>query len=73
MKIEVHDYTIADGFFAVISGGGGGGEGWELVGPVRPSPKEAKKALKRLITEAYIEVCIPKKVRKMIKKYKGEK
>ena len=68
MKIEVHDYTIADGFFAAISG-----DGWELVGPVRPSPKEAKKALKRLITEAYIEVCIPKKVRKMIKKYKGEK
>ena len=71
MKIEVHGYTIADGFFAVISGDGG--DGWELVGPVCPSPKEAKKALKRLITEAYIEVCIPKKVRKMIKKYKGEK
>ena len=67
MKVEVRARATG-GFYARIGGGS-----WELVGPVRPSPKEAKKALKRLITEAYIEVCIPKKVRKMIKKYKGEK
>ena len=67
MKVEVREWATGE-FCAHIDGGS-----WHLVGPACPSPKEAKKALKRLITEAYIEVCIPKKVRKMIKKYKGEK
>ena len=65
MKVEVRARATG-GFCAHIGGGS-----WHLVGPFCPSPKEAKKALKRLITEAYIEVCIPKKVRKMIEKYKG--
>ena len=47
---------------------------WFINGPFKPTEKEAKRALKELITQAYIEVCIPKKVRKYIEKYnKGVK